>query len=132
MAMSSRGFMLAASLGTVMLLGQAAALAAPAAAAPSPDTPQPGPGTVQTQRPQLAPALTATGMATSAAFRPLKDARLDPLAGTGVDPLANQLVLRPNQGLPQLGTGALTRPVSSGQPLTGLPVLGRLVGLLPG
>ncbi|MFH0242638.1 hypothetical protein ACGRHY_09385 [Streptomyces sp. HK10] len=79
----------------------------------------------------LAEGVGATGHATAGAVRPVKDARIDPLAGTGVDPLDNTVGTQIADFKP-VTTGAVTGPVSEGGTVRTLPVTGPAAGLLPG
>ncbi|MGV9879505.1 hypothetical protein [Streptomyces sp. NPDC003006] len=62
---------------------------------------------------------------------PAKDLRLDPLAGTGVDPLDNSLGTQVADFEP-VTTAAATGPIARGGSLDDLPVAGPATGLLPG
>ncbi|MTE20729.1 hypothetical protein F0L17_16750 [Streptomyces sp. TRM43335] len=78
-----------------------------------------------------AEALGAMEHATTGALRPAKDHRLHPLAGTGVDPLANSASTRIADFHP-VSTEAVTGPISRGASPRELPVAGPVLGLLPG
>ncbi|MGW7054114.1 hypothetical protein [Streptomyces sp. NPDC054887] len=71
------------------------------------------------------------GAATAGGVGPLKDFRLNPLAGTGVDPLDNGLGTQVADFQP-LSTSTVTAPLTQGDALRELPVLGPVTGLLPG
>jgi hypothetical protein len=60
-----------------------------------------------------------------------KTLQLDPLAGTGVDPLDNGVGTQLGDFKP-VGTSGLTAPVTGGDSLAELPVVAPAVGLLPG
>ncbi|MEV3861611.1 hypothetical protein AB0J38_45830 [Streptomyces sp. NPDC050095] len=70
-------------------------------------------------------ASTAGGLA------PAKRLQLDPLAGTGVDPLDNSLGTQVADFKP-VSTASATSPLTSGGSLDDLPVLGAATGVLPG
>ncbi|MFR9676170.1 hypothetical protein [Streptomyces sp. TR06-5] len=65
------------------------------------------------------------------ALGPVSDLQLDPLAGTGSDPLANGVGTQVADFEP-VGTQAVTGPLASGASLSELPVVGEATGLLPG
>ncbi|WP_030969145.1 hypothetical protein [Streptomyces sp. NRRL S-1824] len=76
----------------------------------------------------------ATGGATGAlghAVSPITQLQLDPLANTGVDPLANGVGTQVADFKP-LSTGVATDPLTSGGALKDLPVVGQVTGLLHG
>lgn len=76
----------------------------------------------------------ATGGATGAlghAVSPITQLQLDPLANTGVDPLANGVGTQVADFKP-LSTGVATDPLTSGGALKDLPVVGQVAGLLHG
>ncbi|WP_411085161.1 hypothetical protein [Streptomyces sp. 061-3] len=76
----------------------------------------------------------AAGGATGAlghAVSPVTQLQLDPLARTGVDPLANGVGTQVADFKP-LSTGVATDPLTSGGALKDLPVVGQLTGLLHG
>lgn len=76
----------------------------------------------------------AAGGATGAlghAVSPVTQLQLDPLAGTGVDPLANGVGTQVADFKP-LSTGVATDPLTSGGALKDLPVVGQVAGLLHG
>ncbi|MFE7787612.1 hypothetical protein [Streptomyces sp. NPDC057460] len=76
----------------------------------------------------------AAGGATGAlghAVSPVTQLQLDPLAGTGVDPLANGVGTQVADFKP-LSTGVATDPLTSGGALKDLPVAGQVAGLLHG
>lgn len=82
----------------------------------------------------LGAAGDATGGATGAlghAVSPITQLQLDPLANTGVDPLANGVGTQVADFKP-LSTGVATDPLTSGGALKDLPVVGQVAGLLHG
>ncbi|UNO40233.1 hypothetical protein [Streptomyces sp. MST-110588] len=66
----------------------------------------------------------------SGGARPVKDFHLDPLAGTGTDPLNNTLGTQIADFKP-LTTAIVTKPVTDGGALRDLPVTGMALDLLP-
>jgi hypothetical protein len=62
---------------------------------------------------------------------PVKHLKLDPLAGTGTDPLTNGLGTQVADFKP-IGTQTLTGPLTDGASLSQLPVLGTASDVLPG
>ncbi|MGY0492167.1 hypothetical protein [Streptomyces sp. WG-D5] len=74
---------------------------------------------------------TALNAATANGVGTLKRMQLDPLAGTGVDPLDNAVGTQVADFKP-VSTEALTGPVTSGASLEELPVVGAVAGVLPG
>ncbi|MFD8570735.1 hypothetical protein [Streptomyces sp. NPDC057694] len=67
---------------------------------------------------------TASGLGT------LKTLQLDPLAGTGVDPLANGVGTQIADFKP-IGTSDVTAPLTNGGTLQDLPLVGPATSLLP-
>ncbi|GGV02946.1 hypothetical protein AB0I84_13770 [Streptomyces spectabilis] len=65
------------------------------------------------------------------ALAPAKRLKLDPLAGTGVDPLDNAVGTQVADFQP-VSTGMATGPLTQGGALGDLPVTGAVSGLLPG
>ncbi|MER7175401.1 hypothetical protein [Streptomyces mesophilus] len=65
------------------------------------------------------------------AVRPARDLRLDPLAGTGVDPLDNSVGTQLADFKP-VSSALVTGPLASGGSLDDLPLLDRASGVLPG
>ncbi|WP_344526874.1 hypothetical protein [Streptomyces albiaxialis] len=61
----------------------------------------------------------------------LKNHQLDPLAGTGADPLDNGIATQVAD-FRQVGTDTLTGPITRGDTLGELPVVGTVLGPLPG
>ncbi|WP_394431098.1 hypothetical protein [Streptomyces sp. SGAir0957] len=95
-----------------------------ASAAPAPDA---GSG-VGSPVQAATQALTAS---TTHALGPIKNLKLDPLAGTGADPLDNAIGTQLADFKP-VSTAALTGPITSGSSLSELPLVGTVVGVLPG
>ncbi|MFI2607197.1 hypothetical protein [Kitasatospora sp. NPDC018619] len=112
---------LAAAAGAAVLLG---AGTAQAAAAPA------GPATLT--KTDLGQALGGTTTGLGYGIAPIKSLRLDPWANSSADFLNNGAALQPDQGLPAVGTGTLTGPLSAGGGVKDLPLVGGLTGLLPG
>ncbi|MGH4033818.1 hypothetical protein ACQB60_33365 [Actinomycetota bacterium Odt1-20B] len=73
----------------------------------------------------------AVHRSTAGGLAPAKHLRLDPLAGTGVDPLDNSLGTQVADFKP-VSSAALTGPLTQGGSLDDVPVVGRATGLLPG
>ncbi len=65
------------------------------------------------------------------ALGPISDLQLDPLAGTGSDPLANGVGTQVADFKP-IGTQAVTGPLAEGASLSELPLVQGLGGVLPG
>ncbi|MEV1024411.1 hypothetical protein [Streptomyces sp. NPDC050264] len=74
---------------------------------------------------------SAVGSATSYGLGPVKDLKLNPLAGTGTDPLDNAVGTQIADFKP-VSTAALTGPLAAGNSLSELPVVGAAAGILPG
>ncbi|WP_338699849.1 hypothetical protein V2W30_24760 [Streptomyces sp. Q6] len=131
---NSRRTLLRAGL-TVAAAGAAVgAGAATASAAPLPATQAPGLATPVGDIDAGSPtqALTqALHSSTTHGLAPAKALRLDPLAGTGVDPLDNSLGTQIADFKP-VSTAPATAPLSSGGSLDDLPLVGPATGLLPG
>ncbi|MEV0324012.1 hypothetical protein ACIBKX_11630 [Streptomyces sp. NPDC050658] len=75
--------------------------------------------------------LQAVQGATASGLGPAKDLKLNPLAGTGVDPLDNAVGTRIADFKP-ISTAAVTGPLAGGDSLDELPLVGPATGLLPG
>lgn len=73
----------------------------------------------------------ALGHSLDNGIAPVTHLRLDPLAGTGVDPLDNAVGTKVADFKP-LSTAAVTGPVTGGGALKDLPVAGQITGLLHG
>ncbi|HET6859754.1 MAG TPA: hypothetical protein VFH94_22020 [Streptomyces sp.] len=76
-------------------------------------------------------ATNALGDATAGGIAPVKDLRLNPLAGTAVDPLDNVVGTQIADFQP-LSTGLVTSPLSEGAGARTLPLVGEAVSVLPG
>ncbi|MER5259211.1 MULTISPECIES: hypothetical protein [unclassified Streptomyces] len=101
--------------------GAATANAAPAPAAPASDNlPAAGEG-----------VLRAVEEVAAGGIGPTKDLKLNPLAGTGVDPLDNAVGTRIADFKP-VSTAPLTAPLAKGGSLNDLPVVSSAAALLPG
>jgi hypothetical protein len=115
------------AVGAALSGGAGAAQAAPAAAPPvGVDQPADEYGTAPDQ--VLMGALTHSA---GASLGPVKSMRLDPLAGTAVDPLDNVVGTQVADFKP-VSTGAATEALAGGAALEDLPVVGRAAGVLPG
>ncbi|MCG3043113.1 hypothetical protein ACLIYM_16170 [Streptomyces fenghuangensis] len=124
------------AVGAAVASGAGAAAAAPGQGAEAPVrlsglTSALSPDSLGPSARGLAEGVGATEHATAGAVRPLKDARINPLAGTGVDPLDNTVGTQIADFKP-VSTGAVTGPVSEGGTVRTLPVTGPVAGLLPG
>lgn len=75
------------------------------------------------------PTQSVTG-ALGAGVNPVRDLTLDPLTGSGVDPLDNAVGSQVADFQP-VSTAALTDPVTSGGSLGTLPLVGQATHLLP-
>ncbi|MEU6535174.1 hypothetical protein [Streptomyces sp. NPDC047000] len=62
---------------------------------------------------------------------PLTGLKLNPLAGTGTDPLDNGIATQIADFRP-LDSRALTRPLAEAESLGGIPVVGQVLGVLGG
>ncbi|MFB7472334.1 hypothetical protein [Kitasatospora sp. NPDC056184] len=123
MVMKKSGAGLAAALGAAVLLGGAGAGAAHAA---------PAGGGAALAKTDLAQALGGTTTGIGYGIAPLKDLRLDPWANSSADVLNNGATVQPDGGLAPVGTGTLTGPLSAGGGPRDLPLVGGLLGVLPG
>jgi D-arabinose 1-dehydrogenase-like Zn-dependent alcohol dehydrogenase len=112
---------------TVAGIGLGAGGAATASAAPMPQGG--GPVTLGTIDPQA--AAQGTNVALHHTLAAVKDAKLDPLAGTGVDPLDNTVGTQIADFKP-VSTKSVTGPLTQGGSLRTLPVAGNAAALLPG
>ncbi|MEU3569952.1 hypothetical protein AB0E96_16240 [Kitasatospora sp. NPDC036755] len=115
---------LAAAAGVAVLFGAGSAQAAAQGEAPA------GPATLT--KTDLGQALGGTTTGLGYGIAPIKSLRLDPWANSSADFLNNGAALQPDQGLPAVGTGTLTGPLSAGGGVKDLPLVGGLTGLLPG
>ncbi|MFI0979822.1 hypothetical protein ACH4SP_22820 [Streptomyces sp. NPDC021093] len=113
---------------------QAAPAATPAALAVAPVT-LPLPGVDQSlDEVGATPGQALTGALQHAAaggIAPAKSMRLNPLAGTSVDPLDNTVGTQIADFQP-VNTAAATAPLAKGAGLKDLPVVGTVTGALPG
>ncbi|MFJ2767539.1 hypothetical protein [Streptomyces sp. NPDC087300] len=121
------------------LTAAGAALGAGGAASASAVEPAPAPqgpgfatpvGDVDAGAPGQA-VLQAVQRSTAGGLGPAKALRLNPLAGTGVDPLDNSLGTQVADFKP-VSTAPVTAPLTEGAALQDLPVVGPATGLLPG
>ncbi len=76
-------------------------------------------------------ALAGAGQSLGAGVGPVEHVRLDPMAGTPVDPLTNGVDAKVADFKP-VGTGLLTRPLAGGDSLSRLPLVGRVGAALSG
>ncbi|MFF1694206.1 hypothetical protein ACFVXC_11350 [Streptomyces sp. NPDC058257] len=108
--------------GTALGIGGAATASAAPVPAPqaSDNLPAAGEGVLRAVR-----EVTAGGLG------PIKDLKLNPLAGTGSDPLDNAVGTKIADFKP-VSTAPLTAPLTSGGSLSELPVVGQATTLLPG
>ncbi|MEN8653659.1 hypothetical protein ABCR94_24385 [Streptomyces sp. 21So2-11] len=131
---SPRRALLRAGL-TLTAAGAALASGGAAQAAPAPDLAQSAGVThLLDELDSAAPvqvATTALGYATAGGIAPLKDLRLNPLAGTGVDPLDNVVGTQIADFKP-LSTALVTNPLTAGGAPKDLPIVGDVVSALPG
>ncbi|MGW0787141.1 hypothetical protein ACWD04_02550 [Streptomyces sp. NPDC002911] len=119
------------ALGAALGAGGAAAQAAslPAPPATGSDTAD---STLAAVKEAAAPAVTsALGYGLAGAVEPVTELQLDPLAGTGVDPLDNAVGTQVADFKP-VSTALVTDPVTSGAALGDLPVAGEATGLVTG
>ncbi|MFD7666211.1 hypothetical protein [Streptomyces sp. NPDC059788] len=111
-----------------LALSVAAAALAAAGAAPA-GAAEPGHGDPNKEARQ---ALTGALLhAVAGGVGPIKKLKLDPLAGTAADPLTNKIGTQIADFKP-LTTGIVTDPIAGGAALEDLPLVGKVVGLLPG
>ncbi|TGA90148.1 hypothetical protein [Streptomyces sp. MZ04] len=110
---------------TVAVAGAALGVGGAAAASAAPEP----------AAPQAADDVTAAGagllQAVQGGLGPAKDLKLNPLAGTGVDPLDNAVGASVADFKP-ITTAAATGPLAGGASLDELPLVGPATGLLPG
>ncbi|MFJ8883260.1 hypothetical protein ACIRJR_07590 [Streptomyces sp. NPDC102402] len=119
------------ALGAALGAGGAAAQAAPLPAAPATGS-DTADSTLGAVGDAAAPALTsALGYGLAGAVKPITDLQLDPLAGTGVDPLDNAVGAQIADFKP-VTTALVTDPLTSGAALGDLPVIGEVTGLITG
>ncbi|WP_406146376.1 hypothetical protein [Streptomyces sp. NBC_01012] len=78
------------------------------------------------------PALNSVlGYGIVGAVKPVTELQLDPLAGTGVDPLDNAVGTQIADFKP-VTTALVTDPITSGAALADLPLVGEVTGLITG
>lgn len=118
------GLTLAAAGAAIGAGGAATASAQPLPAAPSAGVPEPA------RNLDVRAAGAAVGQALPFVTAPLKNLKLDPLAGTGVDPLDNAVGTQVAD-FQAVSTAAVTGPVTQGGALKDLPVVGTAAALLP-
>ncbi|MFF7457679.1 hypothetical protein [Kitasatospora sp. NPDC008115] len=124
MVVKKSGAGLVAALGAAVLLGGAGAGAAHAA---------PTAGGAALTKTDLAQALTGATTGIGYGIAPFKDLRLDPWANSSADVLNNGATVQPEgSGLAPIGTDLLTGPLSAGGGPRDLPLVGGLLGALPG
>ncbi|MEU0064915.1 hypothetical protein ABZ085_16805, partial [Streptomyces albidoflavus] len=95
---------------------------------------QPGAATGETLSAVTGAVGIATGSldsATTHSLGPVKNLQINPLAGTGTDPLDNTVGTQVADFQP-VSTEAVTGSLANGGSLTDLPVVGQVAGLLPG
>ncbi|MFI6642123.1 hypothetical protein [Streptomyces sp. NPDC050504] len=129
---SPRGALLRAGLTVTVAVG--AALGAVGAAQAVPAAPGVGADGALGDLDTAAAAQAATSAlsgATASGLGPAKSLRLNPLAGTGVDPLDNAIATQVADFQP-VSTAPVTAPLTQGGALKDLPVVGGVTGLLPG
>ncbi|WP_327369470.1 hypothetical protein [Streptomyces sp. NBC_01217] len=116
------------AVGAALGAGGAAAQAAPLPLAPAAGSDSSLGGVGEASGSAVTGAL---GHSLKNGVAPVTHLRLDPLAGTGVDPLDNAVGTQVADFKP-LSTATLTDPVTSGGALKDLPVVGQVAGLLHG
>ena len=116
------------AVGAALGAGGAVAQAAPLPATPATEADSTLGAVTETAGPALTGAL---GYSLAGGIAPLTDLQLDPLAGTGVDPLDNAVGTQIADFKP-LTTAVVTDPVTSGGALSDLPVVGQTTDLLTG
>ncbi|MER7395983.1 hypothetical protein ABT381_10750 [Streptomyces sp. NPDC000151] len=124
---TARGLLLRAGLA-VSVAG--AALAAGASTASAADG-KSDPASLEDIRAATSSTVGALQQATSSGLGTVKNLRLNPLAGTGTDPLDNAVGTQIADFKP-ISTAVLTAPLTSGASLGQLPVVGTLTQALPG
>lgn len=75
--------------------------------------------------------LDGVGRAAGGGLTPVKNLKLNPLAGTGVDPLDNAVGTKVADFKP-VSTAMATGPLTQGASLSELPVVGEVARVLPG
>ncbi|WP_030254034.1 hypothetical protein [Streptomyces violens] len=128
---TARGLLLRAGLA-VSVAGAALAVGAPAAtAADGKADGKSDPASLEDIRAATKSTVGALEQATSSGLGTVKNLRLNPLAGTGSDPLNNAVGTQIADFKP-ISTAVLTAPLASGASLGQLPVVGQLTQVLPG
>ncbi|MEV0603346.1 hypothetical protein AB0I82_29195 [Streptomyces sp. NPDC050315] len=126
---TARGLLLRAGLA-VSVAGAALAVAAPSATAADGDG-KSDPASLEDIRAATKSTVGALNQATASGLGTVKNLRLNPLAGTGTDPLNNAVGTQIADFKP-ISTAVLTAPLASGASLSQLPVVGQLTQALPG
>ncbi|MBZ4019680.1 hypothetical protein [Streptomyces purpurogeneiscleroticus] len=124
---TARGLLLRAGLA-VSVAGAALAVGAPAATAADGKS---DPASLEDIRAATNSTVGALEQATSSGLGTVKNLRLNPLAGTGSDPLNNAVGTQIADFKP-ISTAVLTAPLANGASLGQLPVVGQLTQVLPG
>ncbi|MFF1921106.1 hypothetical protein ACFVW8_11105 [Streptomyces sp. NPDC058221] len=115
------------AVGAALGAGGAAAQAAPLPAAPATGSDSTGLGAATDAAGGAVAG--ALGQSLDSGIAPVTHLRLDPLAGTGTDPLDNAVGTQIADFKP-VSTALVTDPVTSGGALKDLPVVGQVTGLL--
>ncbi|MEU6013689.1 hypothetical protein ABZ826_06335 [Streptomyces sp. NPDC047515] len=116
------------AVGAALCAGGAAAQAAPLPLAPAAGTDSRLGGLGEAADSAVTGAV---GQSLRSGTAPVTHLRLDPLAGTGTDPLDNAVGTQVADFKP-LSTAAVTGPLSGGGALKDLPVAGQVAGVLHG
>ncbi|MFI8994748.1 hypothetical protein [Streptomyces sp. NPDC053542] len=124
---TARGLLLRAGLA-VSVAGAALAAGAPSATAADGKS---DPASLEDIRAATKSTVGALQQATASGLGTVKNLRLNPLAGTGSDPLNNAVGTQIADFKP-ISTAVLTAPLASGASLAQLPVVGQLAQGLPG
>ncbi|MEI7033167.1 hypothetical protein [Streptomyces pratensis] len=118
------------ALGTALTAGAGSAQAVQLP--PVAEAPEQGALALQAVGETAGPAVTsALGTSLASNIAPVTDLQLDPLAGTGTDPLDNAVGTQIADFKP-LTTAVLTDPLTSGGSLSDLPVVGGVTELVTG
>ncbi|MFC6062572.1 hypothetical protein [Streptomyces ochraceiscleroticus] len=124
---TARGLLLRAGLA-VSVAGAALAAGAPAATAADGKS---DPASLEDIRAATNSTVGALQQATASGLGTVKNLRLNPLSGTGTDPLDNAVGTQIADFKP-ISTAVLTAPLASGASLSQLPVVGTVAQALPG
>lgn len=116
------------AVGAALGAGGAAAQAAPVPTAPATEADSTLGAVTETAGPALT---TALGYSLAGGIAPVTNLQLDPLAGTGVDPLDNAVGTQIADFKP-LTTAVVTDPLTSGGAISDLPVVGQATRLITG